>query len=418
MRFPWSKEKRDFTIVRSEAAGPMSRGPLFAPYVESQARVNSIVAACLRWSLDNVTEPPLIVEEDTEEGWKQADSPGFATLMGAMLGKQSQEYGITEARAIQSTAWSLNLDGNSYWVAARSVSGTLIGYMPVNHNYVTPQWDSENTKILNYRIGGKMYPPEDVIHFRRGIDPVLAMMGESPLKSVMRQILTDNEIATYQHRVVQSPAPGIMIVVKGNISGEERERLASMAKSKFSGERVGEPFIAEGDVSMQSVGWSPKDIEIGELARLPEERITAAFGLPATVVGVGAGLATSTYNNVRANMYAAVINHLDPLWCEIEQTLTLRVLPLVDSKPGRRVKFDRSRVAALQEDTNARYERITKAWQANVFDRQKTLMMLGEPYGAEDAGVYFWMLSPQAQVLPPAPGVGMRQRLSNPLGLS
>lgn len=401
--------------MRSDPAAPLNRGPLMLRYAEREVRVNSIVAACMRWSLDNVTEPRLIVEEDTAEGWQQVKSPGFEALMGAMLGKQTIEYGLTESRSVQQTAWSLNLDGNSYWLAARTESGALLGFMPTNHNYVRPIHDSFNTKITGYQIGNKTYPASDVIHFRRGVDPELAMMGEAPLKSVMRQIMTDNEIAAYQHRVVQSPSPGIMIAVKGNISTEERTRLTDMAKSKFTGERVGEPFIAEGDVTMTSVGWSPADIAIDKLARLPEERITAAFGLPATVVGVGAGLATSTYDNVRANMYAAVINHLDPIWCEIEQTLTLRVLPLVDSTPKRRVRFDRSKVAALNEDQTSKYTRIIAAWEANVFDRQRTLMMLGEPYSNEDAGLFYWMLAPKAQIMPPAKDVGIRSRLANPL---
>ncbi len=409
-------ELRGVEIIN--AATPAFRGPLIAPYNESQARINSVVAACLRWSLDNITEPPLIVEEDTDEGWKQVESPGWDKLMGSPLGSESKDYGVTQSRIIQLLTWSLNLDGNAYTVLHKNERGGLIGVMPVKHSFVTPQYDSNNTKITGYRIGANTYTADSVIHFRRGLDPQLPMTGEAPLKSVMRQVLTDNEIATYQHRIVQSPTPGIMIVVKGNITAEERERLADMAKAKFSGDSVGKPFIAEGDVTMQSVGWSPAEIAIDKLARLPEERITAAFGLPAMTIGVGAGIERSTYDNFRASMHSAVINHLDPIWVEIEQTLTLYLLPLVDSKPRRRVRFDRSKVAALQEDTNAKYERVTNLFKADIIDRQKALLMLGEPYTPEDAGIYHWMLAPQAQILPASKDVAIRSRLSNPLGLS
>jgi len=417
--FNSKKEQRSGGVEIISAPTPAFRGPLVAPYNESQARINSIVAACLRWSLDNVTEPKLIVEEDTGEGWKQVESPGWDKLMSEPLGRESVDYGLTESRMVQLLSWSLNLDGNAYLVVIRNERGSMIGIMPVRHSFVTPQYDNRQTKILAYRIGGVDYPAADVLHFRRGVDPRLPMTGEAPLKSVMRQVLTDNEIATYQHRVVQSPTPGILIAVKGNITAEERERLTDMAQSKFGGENRGKPVVMEGDISMQSVGWSPAEISIDKLARLPEERITAAFGLPAMVIGVGAGIERSTYDNFRTSMYSAVINHLDPIWVEIEQTLTQRLLPLVDSKPRRRVRFDRGDVKALREDTNALYERVTNLFKADIIDRQKALMMLGEPYFPEDAGVYHWMLAPQAQILPATPGgASKRSALSNPLNLS
>lgn len=430
MRLPWARnnerkesrapEKRDFTII-SQSGTPAYRGPNLISLNQNQAGANSIVSACMRYSLDNIIEPPIQVMAPGEEGLEVVVSKGFAQLTSLPMGSATDEYQASFQRMIQLTAWSLNFDGNAYWVELASKSGAFVGYMAVSHNDVSPKYDARQTKIEGYWIGNDYFDALKVVHFRRGVDPSNCLLGESSLKSVMRQILTDNEIAQYQHAVVKSPVPSVMIVVPGQLTEEERKEVQERAEERFSGENRGKPFIADGDkdVRIEAVGWSPADIAIDKLARLPEERITAAFGIPAMVIGVGSGLERATYDNYRASQYFACVNHLDPLWSTIEDTITRRVLPKVDSVAGRVVKFDRSEVRALKEDENALYRRVTDLWKTNAIDRERMLKMLGLPFADEDKSVYFWQLGPVAGAIPPmTEGRSITSRLSNPPGVS
>lgn len=395
-------EQRGVT-VEMLSSSPAVRGPNLLGFNPNQAGGNSIVAACMRYSLDNITEPPMVVQQPGEEGFETVTSKGFEWLMSLPMGAASEEYNASFGRMLEMFAWSMNFDGNAYWLEIESKAGKFVGYMSVSHNEVNPVYDTNRTKIEGYRIGGKTYPADKIVHFKRGIDPNNPLLGYSTLKANMRPILTDNEIMAYQHAVVKSPVPSVMIVIPSRLTEEERESVLERAKARFGGENRGDPFIADGDkdVRIESIGWSPADIAIDKLSRLPEERITAAFGIPAMVIGVGAGLERSTYDNYRASQYFAVVNHLDPLWKVFEETVTRRVLPKVDSGMGRKAVFDRSKVRALKEDENALYKRVTDLWKTNGIDRERMLKMLGLPFAAEDSGVFFWMLGPVAGAVPP-----------------
>lgn len=396
------REQRDLTII-SESSSPAFRGPNLVAFSPGQTAANTVVAGCMRYSLDNITEPPMVVQQPGKEGMETVPSKGLERIMALPMGSATEEYNASFSRMLQMYAWSMNFDGNAYWLEIESQRGAFVGYMSVSHEQVNPQFDQKRTKITAYRIGSETYPAEKIVHFKRGIDPNNPLMGYAPLKATMRPILTDNEIQAYQHSIVKSPTPGFMVVAPGRLTDEERTTLVERLRARFGGENRGEPFVADGDkdVRIEKIGFSPADLAIDKMSRLPEERITAAFGIPAMVVGIGAGTEHMTYDNYRSSQYFAVVNHLDPLWKVFEETITRRVLPKVDSGMGRVAVFDRSKVRALKEDENALYKRVTELWKTNGIDRERMLKMLGLPFSAEDAGVFFWMLGPVAGAVPP-----------------
>jgi hypothetical protein len=132
-------------------------------------------------------------------------------------------------------------------------------------------------------------------------------------------------------------------------------------------------------MTLAQFGHSPKDVSVGDLRRIPEQRISALLGVPAIVAGLGAGLETSTYSNFREAREAFTENTLCPLWSDISEEFTHQALPDFDGYPvtgsdGKRytadsaldyVCFDIGSVRALQEDVNEKYDRTRKDWQAD-----------------------------------------------------
>lgn len=410
------EEKRSFLIVRSEdtVSARQFQGPVIAPWSERQAAFNSVVSAGLAWSAANITEPPVRVGVETENGFEPMPSAAFDRFLASPMASESYRYSMTENRMRQIWGLSLVLDGNAYGVILRNDRGAPVGVMPVYHVYIGPKLSSDRQRIEAYRYGNQELPPEDVIHMRMGVDPDAPCMGRSGLKSAMRQILTDNEIAAYQHRVVESPTPGLAVLIDDSqsfLTEEQNQEIKQRIDAELGGERRGRPAVLQG-VKLERVGFSPQDLDIAAMARYPEERICAAMGLPPSVVGVGAGLDRSTFNNYETALKAAVSNHLDPLWVEIEKALT-KVLHMLDPlAAGRVVQYDRSVVRAYQQDEDELAARVDKLFRANIVDRATAKAMLGMKPGEDDREVYFWQLSPQfGGVLPMTEGLSARDRV-------
>ncbi len=395
VRIPWFGRKgegRSFTVVRDADAGAAAfRAPLLVPFNSKAVTGNSVVQICLQWSLDNIIEPSLRVYQTEKDMTKPVPSAGWDQFCA--------ENDLP--RMIQVVAQSLNLDGNAYIIKILKPSGALDAIIAAPFTYVKPVKSSDGSRIERYSIGNLNVPADQVIHFKRGIDPDDPLMGYAAIKATMRQVLTDSEIATYMHRIVQSPTPGILITTPAEGMTEElRVVMEKVADSKFGGENRGKPMILGGDVKIQTAGWSPKEVAIDELATLPEQRITAAFSIPAMVVGVGAGLDNLTYDNYSTAIFKATIDHLKPMWQTIERVLSRELLPLIDSNRGRKLQFDLSEVAALSIDETERYARVDSIWRSGMIDRKSALEMLGLSYQDSDAGVFYWQLSPASSALP------------------
>lgn len=419
--WPWGKsgngpEKRSFLIVRSDdtASARQFQGPVVAPWSERQATNNSVVSSALCWSAANITEPPMRVGVEGEEGFQPATSAAFDRFLAAPMANETERYAMTEHRMRQMWGLSLLLDGNAYGLVLRNDRGVAVGVMPVYHVYIQPKLSSDRQRIEGYLYGDKTYDPSDVIHLRMGVDPEAPCLGRSGLKAAMRQILTDNQIAAYQYRVVMSPTPGLAVLIDGSegyMTEEVHQQLKARIEGELGGESVGRPAVLEG-VKLEKLGFSPKDLDITAMARYPEERICSAMGLPPSVVGVGAGLDRSTYSNYETALKAAVTNHLDPLWVEIERAFT-KILHLLDPASARLVaRYDRSVVRAYQQDEDELAARVDKLFRASIIDRAQAKTMLGMKPEESDKSLYFWMLNPQiGGVLPMTEGLSARDRV-------
>ena len=72
------------------------------------------------------------------------------------------------------------------------------------------------------------------------------------------------------------------------------EDMKAKIQASFTGDRRGEPLVLGRGVQVQQFGFSPGEMDLKELRRLPEERISGGLGIPAIVAGLGAGLDRST----------------------------------------------------------------------------------------------------------------------------
>lgn len=379
----------------------------YLPISEKDARNSSIVASVVWWGMRNIVQAlPMVKEVKADGSLEVVPNHPAAQLVRkpqAMI-KPEDRAAFNYRRLLRAIFWSLVFDGNGYLLKVRN-GQKVIGLDWVPHGAVTiVERDGYPSVIERYeikkKIGTDKVSKSDMIHFTWGIDADHPAAGCSPLKSLMRLVMTDNQIAVFSHAILRNPFPGLIVTPGKDEQPFDETDLAvilGQLASVSGGERGGGIAAFTDHLEVNTVGYSPDDMAIRELSKLPEERICAVFGIPPMVLGLGAGLERSTMANMEQAFEAACENFLVPLWDDLAEVFTESLLPEYEANTDTNVfVLDYSNVKALQEDADALHARAREDFKANLIDRERAKQMIGEDPGPEDKGVYFYQLRPAA----------------------
>jgi HK97 family phage portal protein len=368
----WFWPYRDFDFAR-EVGEPLSSSTVAAP-VMWFARTFPEAPPALWRKLDNGQE-----EQEREHGLLrllQRPNPHFT---GPLLWMAT------------TVDWLTNGDG--YWTLIPNSRGE-----PVEAWY-TPSWmmepkGSEDGKEFithyEYRVDGEpiKLDPAYVVHFRYGADPENPRKGWSPLRSVLAEIFTDNEAARFTAAILRNMGvPGLIVSPKqgSTIPPEEAEQAKEDLKEKFTGDKRGEPIVIEGPTDIAQFGFSPEQLTLRELRRIPEERTTAVLGIPAIVAGLGAGLDRSTFTNFGEAREAAYENGIIPCQNLLSEDIRFQILPLYGEDPfAWRFGFDLAKVRVLQEDLYRQAQRHAIGVREGVEKVSEWRRAMGLEVGDED----------------------------------
>jgi len=337
---------------------------------DSGQTFNSAVFACLMTIATSYPEPPLTVfrqlEDDKDE--KLPDSP----LQG-LLDYPTPAGELSMDELLFWTAWAKHVDGNAYWIKVRSGdadTGNVIELWPVSPTLIGPKTVKDSgdwISFYEYQYSpGKItrIPVNNVIHFRLGLDDQDMRKGLAPLKALIRQIGTDEEADKFVAALLSNYAvPGLVVHPTGGatINENDADKLTRKLRSKFGSDNRGNIAVMSRESRIEAFGFSPKDLDMTVLHRIPEERISAVMGVPAILAGLGAGLDRSTFSNTREMGEMFTERKLVPQWRADAAKLNVSLKPDFTDDRDITIQFDIKNVRALQEDENAKYERLQKA---------------------------------------------------------
>src|SRR4051794_38776433 len=175
---------------------------------------SSTVAAPVQWVAKTFPEAPPALWEKLGRGQEeQVDDHPLLRLL-----ERPNPYHTGPVQWMATTTDWL-VDGNVYWMKIRSRANT-----PIELWWV-PSWmidakgkDNDGSVYIDhyeYRPEGYdpiRVPPEDVVHFRFGLDPDDPRKGYSPLKSVLREVFTDDEAAAFTASLLRNMGvPGLLV---------------------------------------------------------------------------------------------------------------------------------------------------------------------------------------------------------------
>jgi HK97 family phage portal protein len=303
------------------------------------------------------------------------------------------------ARMWKASAMSWILSGNVYWFKARNgMRVKELWWLP--HWMVTPKRESKDDFVsyYEYRVDGvpSYLDPADVIHFRDGVDPADDMLGCSPIRALLREVFTDNEYSQYSALMARnSGVPPFGVIPKAQPGIRiDTQKIKDEVMRKVGGDERGKPVVFTGEVEVVKFGFSPRDMNLDMLRRVPEERLAGVLGIPAVVLGFGAGLERGTHENFAQAIEMAYEGFAVPLWEYFADELTAQLLPDYDSptkgdEPTREVRADYSKVRALQEDQDALHKRLDESFHAGWLKRSEARAMAGLPVDAAIDDVYY-----------------------------
>lgn len=346
---------------------------------------STAIMACIQWITRTFPEAPLQVKAGLGD---KAEVVPDHPLTQLLTLPNPYYSGILLWAA---TLTSLHVSGNGYWLKVRSARGDVIQLWYEPHFTIGPTWDNAGKEfITGYRIsrGGAWYDiaRADVVHFRYGIDPLNTRLGLSPLASALREVFTDNEGANYSASILRNMGVPGLVVSPGTPDGviDNPEQLKRDVLAKTTGDRRGEPLVMNLPTKVERIAWNPTEMNVREIRRIPEERIAALIGIPAVVVGLGAGLDRNTYSNARESREAAYESCIVPTQRLLAAELDTQLLPDLGDAATEHVGFDVTQVRALQEDRDKLVARNVLAYKGGLIRRAEGRRALGLETDAND----------------------------------
>lgn len=339
---------------------------------------NAIVMACVNWISRNFGTAPLTVYRKTADG--QERLPEHPLVLRLL---RPNEY-YAGSLLWPPTLLDYNTTGNAYWLKLRNGAGRLIGlqYWSQENIFAVSEGDDFITRYrILVRNAWEDRPLTDVVHFRNGLRPDDPRYGLSPLHAAEREIYTDNEAGRYAATILRNMGvPGAIITPEGDyqITAEGADIIKRQYQAKFTGDRRGEAMVMPGPIKIIQPAFSPTDMDADGLREKPEERICALLGLSPMVVGVGAGLARSTYSNMEEAYRAAYRNNLIPTQAALADVLDIQLLPEFSNRADESVGFDYDDVTELQESHDAIATRAALLFDKGIVTLNEARGMIGQ----------------------------------------
>jgi phage portal protein BeeE len=217
--------------------------------------------------------------------------------------------------------------------------------------------------------------------------------GWSPIKTVLREIFTDEQAARFSAALLQNlGVPGLMLSPtkesKRALTPDEARAMKLDVEVKTTGDRRGEALVFTSPTELKTFGFSPEDLNLSDIRNVPEERVSAIMRVPAMVAQFGTGLEGVKVGATAEQLWAQLwqINIL-PTMRTFAQELQGQLLPdFVNDAAffSQEVAYDIRDVAALQDMLLKKQDRWIAGVGGGIIMRSEARAALGLPWTESD----------------------------------
>lgn len=344
---------------------------------------SSVLAAPLNWLMRTFPEAPPMVEQLNKEEWEEIQQHSLTEL----LRRPNPFYGgrILWMATVLDFAF-----GEAFWLKIRNAEGKVVQVWWVPRGTMEPKWPNDGKTFIShyeYRPMGGISSAEridvkDVVHFRFGIDPENTRRGFSPLGSLWREIATDDQAANFTASILRNLGIiGVVISPKEKSGGARKEDVQEVKeymKKHFTGDKRGEPLALGSPTDVNVMQYNLQGFDVSPIRDVSEERVCAALGIPAAVVGFGTGLhQTKVGATMKEMRQLAWTGCVIPMQEIVADECDRSLIPEFETGKTHRMRFDTSKVRALWEDANEKHDRIRKDVMAGIITVKQAQQLLG-----------------------------------------
>jgi phage portal protein BeeE len=360
---------------------------------------SSLVMAVVNWTATQLPEAIPVVQKP---GKDNSLEPDWGNPAADIIRRPTPFDVWADVCGALSVSWWI--DGNVYFYEARDTTGQVVELWYIPHFLIEERWPGDGrspevpttgpNKAQNdylshyqYSVPNKepiLWQATDVIHLKRGKDLNNPRRGIGAFEPVIREIYGDNKAAQFSATILKNM--GIVVPI---LSPKDKEVTIDASRAaeieerwvqKTTGHNTGKPIINSIPLDVTKFAFSPQEIDLKELRKVPESRVAAVTGIPAALlqflVGLENGTSYAAYAEARRQGYESVII---PIQAAIAEQLTWQLLAEFDQTKGARFTFDVSQVRVLQEDRDALYKRAVDALRNGGTSRNQFMASLGKP---------------------------------------
>lgn len=353
-------------------------------YLASAGKIydNSVVSPAINWFWKNAVYPRLVVVRDKPDG---SEKPVVGHELVEAF-ENGLHYDMPTLMHGVALSWFVN--GNAYLIIEKSRSGKILGFIWVPWSVIEPVAESQNAPISYYEYhvpggGIERYDPSEIVHLRWGIDPENRMLGLSPIWAALREVCSENELATLSAALPRNAGLSAIVMSpksadgrSGQITPAEADQMTARWKMKTTGEMAGTPIYTSVPVDITNIGYEPEKLIPVVMRRINIERICVNMGIDPILLGFDSG--GRTYSNYEQAVKSGIEHGLLPILEIWAQQFTRQILRAhFPSERGTRVSWDLSKVRALQEDVDKLYERMGKLYERDGITRKELKERLG-----------------------------------------
>lgn len=292
-------------------------------------------------------------------------------------------------------------DGNAYvqLVTDRdnATGGTVRELQPIPASWIQwPIMGASIGEVVTYPVTGSDFgrsytfdlPAEMVLHMKIGKSAYGRARGRSPLDAVQAELALIKLVSMYETTVLRrAGVPSFIVSVLGMAGMSMQENQISELKYQIrkasSGERLGDPVVAGGEIKIDTPGFSPQQLTVAEMSQLAVARVCGVLGwAPMSLKQPDTG---KTYSNLieanKASWRDAVVPFTELIAAEL--TRHVRSHAFGDSggvfaaDPRLSVRFDVSQIEELAVDQDKMADRAVKLFNAGVFTLNEARGVMG-----------------------------------------
>lgn len=326
-------------------------------------RAYALAYACMQYRATKLIEPPLMVVRETEDGEEWLPDHPLSVLLDA------PNPDMSLADLLETTSLYLDERGLCVWHKVKDRLGITRRLYPYPRDQVSIR--SMNGLLfgqftLQTDSGAQTVGPEDVVVFRR-IDPRDPLGSLGPLQVALDHAGIGHDMRRAIQSVLQRQIrPGAVFSAEQGFGTDSEFEMFKQRLGDYQGSwNAGKPLFLE-KVKLDLLQQGLKDLALGEVNSDVEAAVCQVFQVHPALIAAKIGLVEASAFSDTLEPAQSLFYDLCaiPTWTRLATTLTRSLLRDTDPDTTHLIRFDTSKVRALQADLT---KRTTEASQAASF---------------------------------------------------